>query len=83
MTTTKLIGVREFRQNISTLYKKAIKNNWNFIVLNRNKPVFRVEPLNGDDGFLESFVKDIEEAREDVKKGDVYDFEEVCDELGL
>ena len=83
MTTTKLIGVREFRQNISTLYKKAIKNNWNFIVLNRNKPVFKVEPLHDDDVFLESFVKDIEEAREDVRKGRVYDFEEVCDELGL
>lgn len=80
---TKLIGIREFRQNISTLHKKARKNNWRFIVLNRNQPVFKVEPLSKKDIIVEKLALDIKEAREDVKKGRVYDFEEICNELGL
>lgn len=77
---TKLIGIREFRQNISSLYEKAKKNKWRYIVLNHNQPIFKVEPLSENDLIVENLVKDIAEAREDVKKGRVYDFEEVCDE---
>lgn len=80
---TKLIGVREFRQNIASLYQKAAKNNWRFIVLNRNKPIFKVEPLSKKDAIIEKLAMDIAEAREDVKKGRVYDFEEIRKELGL
>ena len=81
--TTKLIGVREFRQNMATLYAKAKKNNWRYIILNRNQPIFKVEPLSKKDAIIEKLAQEIAEAREDVKKGRVYDFEEVCKELGL
>ena len=81
--TTKLIGVKQFRQNIATLYKQATKNNWRFIVLNRNQPIFKVEPLSKKDAILEKLAAEIAEAREDVKKGRLYSFEEVCKELGL
>jgi len=81
--TTKLIGVREFRQNMAELHKKAKKNNWRFVVLNRNQPIFKVEPLSQKDAVLEKLTMDIKEAREDVKKGRVYDFEDICNELGL
>lgn len=81
--TTKLIGVREFRQNMAGLYAKAKKNNWRFIVLNRNQPIFNVEPLSKKDAVIEKLAIDIKEAREDIKKGRVYDFEKICDELGL
>ncbi len=81
--TTKLIGVREFRQNMATLYAKAKKNNWRYIILNRNQPIFKVEPLSKKDAIIEKLAQEIEEAREDVKKGRVYDFEKVCKELGL
>ena len=80
---TKLIGVREFRQNIATLYEKAKENNWKYIILNHNKPIFKVEPLSKKETIIEKLALDIEEARENVKKGKVYDFEEVCNELGL
>ncbi len=80
---TKFIGIREFRQNITNLQAKALKNNWRFVVLNRNQPVFKVEPLTKKDAILEKIVIDIEEAREDVRKGRVYDAEEVRKELGL
>jgi hypothetical protein len=78
---TKLIGIKEFRQNISTLYKKAQKNNWCFIVLNRNKPIFRVEPLSEKDVILEELARDIDEARDDVKHGRVYTAEQIRNEL--
>jgi len=80
---TRLIGVREFRQNITSLYKRAIKNNWRYVVLNRNQPIFRIEPLSKKDAVIEKLAKDVKEAREDIKKGRVYDFEEVCNEIGL
>lgn len=80
---TKLIGIKEFRQNISTLYKQAIKNNWRFVILNHNVPIFKVEPLSKKDAILEKLTIDIVEARKDVKKGRLYDFEEVCREIGL
>ena len=80
---TKLIGIREFRQNITSLHKKARKNNWRFIVLNRNQPVFKVEPLSKKDAILEKLVYDIAEAREDVKKGRLHTAEEIRKDLGL
>ena len=81
--TTKLIGVREFRQNMTALYEKAIKNKLRYIVLNRNKPVFKIEPLNKKDFIIEKLAEDIKEARAEVKNGNIYDFEKVCKELGL
>ena len=81
--TTKLIGVREFRQNMATLYAKAKKDNLRYIVLNHNQPIFKVEPLSEKDAIVEKLAAEIEEAREDVRQGRVYDFEEFCNELGL
>jgi len=80
---TKLIGVREFRQNIATLYKEAKKHNLKYIVLSHNQPIFKIEPLDKKDAIIEKLAYDIEEARLDAKKGKVYDFEEVCKEFGI
>ncbi|MCK5061014.1 hypothetical protein KAR28_00520 [Candidatus Parcubacteria bacterium] len=81
--TTKLIGVREFRQNIATLYAKAKKNNWRYIILNRNQPIFKVEPLSKKDAIIEKLTQEIEEAREDVKKGRLYTMEQIRRDLKL
>ncbi|MFH1789495.1 MAG: hypothetical protein ABH832_00260 [bacterium] len=81
--TTKLIGVKEFRQNITTLYKQATRNNWRFIVLNRNQPIFKIEPLNKEDAILEKLAIDIAEAREDVKKGRLFTADQIRKDLGL
>ena len=81
--TTELIGVREFRQNIATLYAKAKKNNWRYIILNRNQPIFKVEPLSKKDAIIEKLTQEIEEAREDVKKGRLYTMEQIRRDLKL
>ncbi|MDO8493294.1 MAG: hypothetical protein Q7S19_02005 [bacterium] len=81
--TTKFIGVREFRQNLSELYKNAGKKNIRYIVLNKNKPVFEVKTLNHKEAVLESLLASVREAEADFKAGRVYSWEQVKKELGL
>ncbi len=80
---TKPIGVKEFRQNISELYKKAKKNKWQYVVLNRNQPIFKVFPLSEKEAIIEKLAIEIEEAREDVKKGNLYTAKQVRRDLNL
>ena len=79
---TKLLGVKEFRQNIASYYKKSIKNNWQYVILNRNEPIFEVRPIKKD-ATLEKLHADIAKAREDYKAGRVYSLEEVNRKFGL
>ncbi len=81
--TTKFIGVREFRQSLSTLYKKAQKNDTRYIILNKNTPVFEVRPLNNKDATLEQLLATSTEARADAKAGRVYKLENIEKELGI
>lgn len=80
---TKLVGVREFRQNMAEYYENAKKNNLRYIILNHNQPIFKVEPLNKKDAIIEKLAFEIAEARDDVEKGKVFSFEKVCNELGI
>ncbi len=80
---TKLIGVKEFRQNISTFYKKAQKNNLRYIILRRNQPIFKVEPIKKQDLTIEKLSQDIKKARKEIKNGEIYDFEKICADLGI
>ncbi|EKD43095.1 MAG: hypothetical protein ACD_72C00462G0003 [uncultured bacterium] len=80
---TKLIGVREFRRNMATLCEKARKNNWRFVVLSHNRPIFKIEPLSEKEANLEKLVEEIKEARNDVKKGRIYTSVQIRKNLGL
>ena len=46
--TTKLIGLNEYRTNLTQLWKDAQENNIKYIVVVHNKPVFEVKPLFDD-----------------------------------
>ena len=81
--TTKFIGVREFRQNISELYKTAQKKNIKYIVLNKNKPVFEVRSISEKDSSLEQLIAITTEARADSKAGRTYSLESIEKELGI
>lgn len=41
---TSVIGIKDFRQNITKLSKKAQAENTTYVVTVRNKPVFEVKP---------------------------------------
>ncbi len=77
------MGVREFRQNMTGLYKKAQKEEIRYIVLNKNKPVFEVRPLSEKDFSLERLMAVTAGARNDAKSGRVYSLENLEKELGI
>lgn len=81
--TTKIIGIKKFRENITNIWKGAKKKKIRYIVMYHSEPILEVNPINEKELILENLAKDIAEAREQVKKGEVYTEEEVLKELGL
>lgn len=56
----KLVGLKEFRQNVET-YSKKVSQGQSFVVLKRSKPIFKVSPIieevdDGDDGNWETII---------------------------
>lgn len=80
---TKLIGVKEFRQNLAVIANLATKKNQRYIILRKNKPIFELRPISAKDLAREQFFSEIEEARADVKAGRVYTQAQVEKALGL
>ena len=81
--TTKFIGIKEFRQNMTKLYKSGKKKNVRFIVMNHSEPFLKVELIDEDELIMKVFAKDIEEALAQVKRGEVHTPEEVRRHLKL
>ncbi len=48
-----------------------------------SEPILEVNPIQEEELVLEKLIKDISEARGEVKKGEVYSEAEVFAELGL
>lgn len=78
--TTKIIGIKEFRADISNYAKKARKGDVRYVVMNRNKPLFELKAF-ADDEKLERIFGDIQRAKEDVKKGRVYSQDDILAEF--
>jgi antitoxin (DNA-binding transcriptional repressor) of toxin-antitoxin stability system len=66
--TTRLIGIREFRQNMTELLRKAQEKEIYFIVMRHSEPVAKVAPLTGKEAALEQLVQEIAETR--IKAGE-------------
>lgn len=81
--TTKMIGIKSFRENIAKTWKEAVKKNIRYIVMNHSTPILEVTPINGGEFILENLAKDVEIARKQAKDGNVYSQEEVYKKLGL
>jgi len=81
--TTKFIGTKELRQNMAKITKDAQKKNERIIVLRKNKPVFELRPLSDEAALSESFKHEIDSARTQVKKGQVYSQEDILKEFGV
>ncbi len=65
--TTRFVGIKELRQHMAKISSRAHKKKERIVVLRKNKPVFELRPLTDEAGLLESLIRDIEEARADVK----------------
>lgn len=81
--TTKFIGMKDFRTNISSYTKQAKKMNIQFIVLKKNIPVLEVKPIDEKTFALEKLAKEITKARLEIKQGKTYTQEEIMKEFGL
>lgn len=81
--TTKLIGLKEFRQNIASFTNEARKKNIRFIVLKKNIPVLEVKAIDEKAFALEKMTTEIHEARQQVQQGKVYSQKEIMDEFGI
>lgn len=78
--TTKTIGIKEFRANISDVVTKAQKGNVRYVVMNRNKPLFELKPFKKD-ATIDSLLEEIIEAQKDIKKERLYSQGEVLKEF--
>lgn len=81
--TIKTIGIKEFRQNITTIWKNAQKKKIKYIVMYHASPILEVTPIDKKTTALEKLAAEIAEAREQVKRGEVYTQEEIMKEFGL
>lgn len=79
--TTKIIGIREFRQNITKLWKEACDQKIRYIVLYHSKPILEVNPLGQEDVILENLIEDVSEARTQIKKGKTHTHDQMLKEL--
>jgi hypothetical protein len=75
--STQVIGIKDFRNQFTTLWKRAIEKNIRYIVLHHSKPVLEVNPLHEDGFVLEKLAKEVQNARAEVKLGKTYSQEEV------
>ncbi|MEK7625244.1 MAG: hypothetical protein AAB467_02730 [Patescibacteria group bacterium] len=80
---TKLIGVKEFRQNMAKYMADGSRYGWRYVVLSRNKPIGEVRPFSKKKATFGKLAAEIAEARADVKAGRVYSATEVRQHLGL
>lgn len=81
--TTKIIGIKKFRENITSLWKEAREKKIRYVVMYHSKPILEVNPIDEDELILENLANDIAAAREQVKRGEVYTQEEIMKEFGL
>lgn len=81
--TTKAIGIKKFRENITSLWKEARKKKIKYIVMYHSEPIFEVTPIDEEELILEKHVAEIAEAREQIKRGEVYTQEEVLKKYGV
>jgi CRISPR/Cas system-associated endonuclease Cas3-HD len=78
-----MIGIKKFRQNMTSLWKDAKKKNIRYIVMHHAEPILEVKPIKEEDLWSEKLVKEIAEAREQVKRGEVYTQEEIMEKFGI
>ena len=82
-TPMKIVGLKDFRQNLSLYTKNAQEQNIRYVVLRKNVPVLEVRPLDEKKFAIESLSQELAEARDQIANNQYYTHEEVLSELGL
>lgn len=77
---TKIIGIKDFRANISNYIDKARKGDKRYVVMNRNKPLFEIKPFE-EDKEIEDIFFDILKSKDDIKNGRLYSQDNILKEF--
>ena len=81
--TTKFVGMKDFRQNISQYMKQANAEKIRFIVLKKNVPVLEVNPIDEKEFAYSKLSNELKKSEKQIKKGEFYTQDEVMKEFGL
>ena len=81
--TTRLIGLKDLRQNLASYTKTAQLQNIRYVVLKKNVPVLEIKPIKATDTWLEQLVAEVAEARQQIKRGQSYTQNQIMKEFGL
>ena len=81
--TTKLIGVKELRQNLATVSLAVERGKARYVVLRKNKPIFELRSINKKDLARDQFILDIRKGLEDIRAGRVYSARQARKILGI
>ena len=81
--TTKFVGMRDFRQNMSKYTKQANNKQIRYIVLKKNVPVLEINPIDEKEFAYVRLSREIEASEKQIKEGKFYTQEEVMKEFGL
>lgn len=63
---TKVISLKDYRQNITSLWKEAKKNNVCYVVLHHSKPILEVKPFPEEELIFEG------QTFEEINKNNYY-----------
>lgn len=77
------IGMKEFRQNMSSYADQALKKKQQIIIMRKNKPMFSLNPIEQSQKGYTKFLRDIAESRAQAERGETYTSEEARKMLGL
>lgn len=81
--TTRLVGLKDFRQNLASYTKSAQQKDIRYVVLKKNIPVLEVKSIKAGDIIIEQLAADIAIARQQVKRGQSYTQNQMMKEFGL
>lgn len=82
-TTTRIIGIREFRQHLSAFLDTARKEDVHFVLLRHGKIAGHVMPPTKEEQLLHELAEDVRIAREEAERGEGYSSDEARALLGL
>ena len=83
---TRMITVRQLRQNLSQYLREAEEKRVHFVVLRHAVPVAHVVPIKRrtkKGGGMEELLRDLKEAQAQYNRGERYTSDEVRTMLGL
>jgi hypothetical protein len=86
--TTRIIGMKEFRQNMGKFSKEAKKKKMRLIIMSHSMPIWEIHPVLDrekleDELLFEKFSARIEKGLRDAKAGKTFTAEEVRKRLGI